>query len=300
VTTTSTPSAADPRASGPALVWVDGRVLHGRDATVAALDHGVVVGDGVFEAARVTPAGSFADRLHRARLERSCAGLALEPPPRDVQDAGREELLTAWAALAEASYPAVLRTTWTAGRGPLGSGRLEGPGTLLLAVAPAPPRTPSTAAVTVPWVRNERSAVAGLKTTSYAENVVALRRAQQAGASEALMANTRGELCEGTGSNVLVRVGDELLTPPLASGCLAGITRLLLLRWAAEEGLPVREAALPMSALAEAEEVLLTSSLRDVQHVTQLDGRALGSSDLGAAAVELFARRAAAEPDPLP
>ena len=56
----------------------------------------------------------------------------------------------------------------------------------------------------VPWVRNERSAVAGLKTTSYAENVVALAYAKERGAIEAVFANTRGELCEGTGTNVFV------------------------------------------------------------------------------------------------
>ena len=89
----------------------------------------------------------------------------------------------------------------------------------------------------MPWVRNERSATAGLKTTSYAENVVALDRAHAEGGSEALFANTRGELCEGTGSNVVVVVDDELVTPPLSSGCLAGITRELLLEWAADEGL---------------------------------------------------------------
>ena len=72
--------------------------------------------------------------------------------------------------------------------------------------------------MTVAWTRNERSPVAGLKTTSYAENVVALRHARARGATEALLANTRGELCEGTGSNVAVVLPDrpgELLTPPL-------------------------------------------------------------------------------------
>ena len=58
--------------------------------------------------------------------------------------------------------------------------------------------------VVVPWTRNERAATAGLKTTSYADNVVALAYAKARGASEAIFGNTRGELCEGTGSNVFV------------------------------------------------------------------------------------------------
>ena len=97
----------------------------------------------------------------------------------------------------------------------------------------------------VPWVRNERSATAGLKTTSYAENVVALRYAHERNASEAILANTVGELCEGTGSNVFVGVGGKLVTPPLESGCLAGITRELVIEWLGD----VVERPLPIHAL---------------------------------------------------
>ena len=85
--------------------------------------------------------------------------------------------------------------------------------------------------VTVPWPRNERGALAGLKTTSYAENVVALAEARRRGGTEAIFANLAGHLCEGTGSNVFYVVDGELRTPTLASGCLAGVTRALVLEW---------------------------------------------------------------------
>ena len=76
-------------------------------------------------------------------------------------------------------------------------------------------RPPASAAVVVvPWTRNERAATAGLKTTSYADNVVALAYAKERGAVEAIFANTRGELCEGTGSNIFVVVDGVLVTPP--------------------------------------------------------------------------------------
>ena len=77
----------------------------------------------------------------------------------------------------------------------------------------------------MPFRRNEFSAVAGLKTTSYAENALALAKAEELDADEAIFANTAGMLCEGTGSNVFVVLDGEVLTPPLSSGCLAGITR---------------------------------------------------------------------------
>ena len=79
----------------------------------------------------------------------------------------------------------------------------------------ARPWPPTTSLVTVPWPRNERSAVAGLKTTSYAENVVALEWAHERGASEALLLNTAGYVCEGTGSNVFAVVDGQVVTPPL-------------------------------------------------------------------------------------
>ncbi|WP_176735779.1 aminotransferase class IV, partial [Actinacidiphila rubida] len=138
-------------------------------------------------------------------------------------------------------------------------------------------------------------ALAGLKTTSYGENVVALARAHEHGASEALLANTVGRLCEGTGSNVFVVLGGRLLTPPLESGCLAGITRALVADWAGAE-----EADLPFDVLAEADEVFLTSSLRDVQAVHRVDDRELPGAPgpVTAKAMRVFAERAAEQVDP--
>jgi branched-chain amino acid aminotransferase len=112
--------------------------------------------------------------------------------------------------------------------------------------------------------------LAGLKTVSYAENVVALRFARQRGAEEAIFGNVAGRLCEGTGTNVYIAVGGRMLTPPLTSGCLAGVTRELLL----ELGV-VEEQDLPLAALAEADEAFLTSSTRDVQAIASVDASPL-------------------------
>jgi branched-chain amino acid aminotransferase len=163
-----------------------------------------------------------------------------------------------------------LRVTYTAGPAPLGSGRGVGPATLIVVADAMAPVEPTTAVVRVPWVRNERSAVAGLKTTSYAENVVALARARESGASEAIFANTVGNLCEGTGSNIGYVVDGQARTPTLASGCLAGVTRGLLLEWS-----DVVEIDEPIGVLDEAEEVFLVSTTRDVQPVHRLDDRPL-------------------------
>jgi branched-chain amino acid aminotransferase len=275
-------------------VWLDGTVIPESEARIAALDHGVTVGDGVFETCKVVDGRAFAVGRHLRRLARSASALALQPVPADDVRASIETLLAAAAPVALGR----LRITLTGGPGPLGSDREGARPTLILAVSGSSPWPDHIEVITVPWVRNERSAIAGAKTTSYAENVVALQRAHDAGAHEALLANTRGELCEGTGSNVVVERGGVLVTPPLAGGCLAGITRELLLEWAAQEGLPVSEEVIPMAELAAASEVLLTSSTRDVQRVNVLDGRALDSTPLGDAAMDLFKRRAAETVDP--
>src|SRR5207248_7676881 len=135
------------------------------------------------------------------------------------------------------------------GPSPLGSERGEAGPTLIVAAA-GPPGWPPTASVAVaPWPRNERGAVSGLKTVSYAENVVALNWAHQRGAEEAIFANLAGRLCEGTGTNIFVGHDGRLVTPPLSSGCLAGVTRQLLLELAV-----ATEEDLPVTALAHADE----------------------------------------------
>ena len=124
-----------------------------------------------------------------------------------------------------------LRITYSAGPAPMGSGRGGGPPTLVVAYSAIAPAPSSTTVTTVPWTRNENGATAGLKTTSYAENVIALAHAAERGGTEAIFANTAGHLCEGTGSNVFYVVDGELRTPTLASGCLAGVTRALVIEW---------------------------------------------------------------------
>jgi branched-chain amino acid aminotransferase len=247
------------------IVWLDGAILDAAEAKVSVFDHGITVGDGVFETIKLIGGRPFALRRHIERLHRSARGLGLDVP---LGDARLRDAIDDLLAAAPAGEVGRLRVTVTGGVAPPGSGRGTSGPTLIMAVAPLEPWEPDTVAVTVPWPRNERSAVAGLKTTSYAENVVALAEARKLGATEAIMANLAGNLCEGTGTNVFVVRGGVLSTPPLLAGCLAGVTRALLL----EELPDADEDNLPMAALPEADEVLLTSSTRDVQPLRLLDG----------------------------
>ncbi|MEU1227584.1 aminodeoxychorismate lyase [Streptomyces sp. NPDC005828] len=273
-------------------LWVNGGLYDAETARVSVLDHGLTVGDGIFETVKAERGETFALALHLERLTRSAQGLGLPDPDLD-------EVRRACAAVLEANPMELgrLRITYTGGLSPLGSERGDAGASLVVALGETGRRPDSTAVVTVPWTRNERGALTGLKTTSYAENVVALARAREEGASEALFANTVGQLCEGTGSNVFVVVDGRILTPPVSSGCLAGITRALAVEWTGAE-----ETDLPFEVLESADEIFLTSTLRDVQAVHRVDGRELADAPgpVTAKAMRIFDERAAADRDPRP
>ncbi|MCL7429242.1 aminodeoxychorismate lyase [Streptomyces sp. YS415] len=271
-------------------LWLDGGLQDTESARVSVFDHGLTVGDGIFETVKATDGRTFALTRHLNRLTRSARGLGLPDPDHD-------EIRRACTAVLEANPMSLgrLRITYTGGHGPLGSDRGEHGPTLVVAVGETTRRPDSTSVITVPWTRNERGALTGLKTTSYAENVVALARAHQHGGSEALFANTVGRLCEGTGSNVFVVLDGEIHTPPVASGCLAGITRELVVQWTG-----AKETDLPLDVLERADEIFLTSTLRDVQAVHRVDARELPGAPgpVTAKAMRIFDERSGQDQDP--
>ncbi len=223
------------------------------------------MGDAAFETLQVVGGVPFAIGRHLRRMNKTLAAMSIEPPcDQDLRDA--------MLSVVEANdlTAGKVRLTVTGGLGPLGSGRPHGPATVVAATEEGA-ANPVPYVVTVPWTRNEMGATAGLKTTSYAENVRALNYARDRGASEALFSNTRGELCEGTGTNVFVVIEGDIHTPPLASGCLAGVTRELVITL-----VDVVEATMPLDILETADEVFLTSSTRDIQGIIRVDQRDLG------------------------
>ncbi|HET7474502.1 MAG TPA: aminotransferase class IV [Dermatophilaceae bacterium] len=275
-------------------VWVNGDLVDPGAPSISALDHGITVGDGAFETCKVVDGEVFALTRHLRRMDRSLAGLGLPTADHGLIRKGVDAVLS----LGPLPFGR-LRFTVTGGPGPPGSDRADSALTTLVTAGPQPRPPVSTTVVVVPWTRNERAATAGLKTTSYADNVVALAYAKQRGAHEAVFANTRGNLCEGTGSNVFVVAGGRVLTPPLADGPLAGITRELVLEWAAADGLPVQEATMPVSVLGTCDEAFLTSSTRDVAAIGVVDGRELAApGPLTARVASVFAARAAERMDP--
>lgn len=229
------------------IVWLNGALVDG-----VPVDPGFLTGAGVFETLRVLRSTPFAVSRHLERLRTSAARLGLPDP--DVRPAMSEVIA------ANRVVDARMRVTVTRN-------------TVLVTVGPLTPWPAVADVVAVPWPRNERGALAGVKTISYGENVVALAYANERLAGEAIFANLAGNLCEGTGSNVFLAVGGRLVTPPLTAGCLAGVTRQLVIELVGAE-----EADVPLGALASAEEAFLSSSTRDVQPIRTVDGAAVRSA----------------------
>ena len=251
-------------------VWLDGCLVDEDRAVISVFDHGFTVGDAVFETIAIRAGRPITLTRHLRRMQRSARVIGLDAPALDDLVSAVKNTVTA-NSLSEA----VVRVLVTSGAGPLGSVRGGRQVTTAVLAGPYPAWAPTADVVVVPWPRNERSALAGVKTTSYAENVVALAEARSRGGSEAMFANTAGNLCEGSGSNVFLVLGGALITPPLSSGCLAGVSRAVVVELL---GIPVEERDVAVGVLADAEEAFLTSATRYVQPIRSVDGAVLRAS----------------------
>jgi branched-chain amino acid aminotransferase len=236
---------------------------------VSVNDHGLTVGDGIFETLKTINGKAVLLERHLARLQRSAQLLDLTIPSIDAIKIAISQLL----AQEEIVKSAIgrIRITVTSGPGELGSIRSNG-WTLVVVWSESKPWPESAEVVISDIVRNERSPLAGAKTISYAENVLALNRARKLGASEAILLNLAGSVCEGTGSNVFIVKNRVVLTPPVTDGLLPGITRNSVI-----ESIPkqIRFSELSFTAedLLHADEVFLTSTTRNIQPVTKINDK---------------------------
>jgi branched-chain amino acid aminotransferase len=284
-----------------AVLWVDGSLRAVNEPIITAGNHGLTVGDGVFETLAVRGGKAFALTRHLVRLQYSLDRMGMRSVDMPlVREAVREVIAANPADVVR------LRITVISGPGPMSS--VRGTGTPNVIVWGGPGVVPSACRATrSPWKRNERSAIAGVKSTSYAENVVMAQYAANKGADEAIISNTFGYLCEGTGSNIFIERNGEIVTPPLSSGCLAGITRGLALEWGAKVGLPVRVAAPGELVMSVLDDVMhgdafaaVTSSTRGVQPIVWLDGVDLARGPLLKKLSDLYESHADVELDPPP
>ncbi len=253
------------------LASLDGKVLPVAEARIPVTDEGLLRGDGVFEVMRVYGGRPYALADHIARMERSAANLRLPLDPEAV----RADAL----ALLDAAAPgdALLRLVVTRG----------GHRLALLEPLPEHPAGVRLGSVTYAPTR----VLDGIKSLSYAGNMLATRLARERGFDEALLVTPHGRVLEAPTSTFFWARDGRLLTPPLDEHILASITRTRLMEVA-----DVEEAPCTRDDLAAADEAFLASTVREVQPVSVIDDREFpGARPLTLAAAEAFRERVQAE-----
>ena len=283
----------------PTLCNVEGRLVPPEEAFVPVLDRGFLYGDSVYEVVRTYGGRPFALDRHMQRMERTAERIGLTLP-------GREKILTELQRTLDGAGNAesYARIIVTRGEGSFGLGMhlAEGLHRLVVIVRPLEPPSPAL------YERGLQMAIArvrrnppqaldpALKTGNYLNNILALREAHDAGADDAILLDLAGHVTEASTSNVFFARGGTLVTPPLALGMLEGVTRGIAIEVARAEGLMVREEPHGPEALAAADEVFVTSTLREVLAVTSivfLEGgertQAVGDGKPGPLALRLHA-----------
>ncbi|MGH2874325.1 MAG: aminotransferase class IV [Solirubrobacteraceae bacterium] len=232
------------------LASLDGEIMLASEATIPATDEGLIRGDGVFEVMRVYDGVPYAFEQHIARMQRSAANIRL---PFDAE-AIRADAHRLLAQAGDGPDHALLRLILTRG------GRR-----LLLTerMAQVPERV---SLKSIPY--SPTRILDGIKSLSYAANMLATRLAQEQGFDEALLVTPHGRVLEAPTSSLFWVSGGELLTPPLSEHILASITRALVIEVAG-----AREQPCTLEELYRADELFLASTTREVQPISALDDR---------------------------
>lgn len=267
--------------SAPLQILVDGEPVSGS----WPLDRGLQYGDGLFETLVVRQGRLRFEDLHRARLTLGCERLAIR--------ADLDRLWQSARTVASTHREATLKLQVTRGdataRGYTPSGTEQARSILSVYAAASPQELPKLVrAATLPNRLGENPDLAGIKHCNRLEQVLARQALQGSGAFEGLMASSSGLLISGTMSNLFLELDGELVTPDVSRCGIAGVMRSVVIRQARRRGMPLRIAAVPMSALDVCTGLALTNARLGVLLVHELDGRTLdGGATLSALGAEV-------------
>lgn len=252
-------------ATPPAFVWLNGALLTGHAARLPAQSAGTLLGWGAFTTLGVWSGRAFAVSRHLARLRADCARLELELSYSD------DELRAAITqTLHENSIEnGLARLTVTA----RGDHRWHHAGgvdvSLLVQSREKAPTSPLKLCIS-PFRVSPKSALSGVKSTSYGEHLAAWRQAQTRGYDDAILLTSNGCVCEASRANLFWAVNGQLYTPGKSTGCLPGIARALLLEWCAPLSIPVCEGVYSLDELLRADEVFVTASTFGARRVVAI------------------------------
>jgi len=252
------------------LIHHNGSVVDGRSLGIAPTSGGLLYGWGVFTTIRVYNGKPFAFAYHWERLTKHAEKLRIHIP----LDAAQAE--AAIESLIRANARTQGRVRITAFKSESGSWRIgrDLEDELLIFTAPEPKKPDGDLAITIsPYRVLSTALLAGVKQTSMLEHLFALDEARSRGFGEAVMLNERGEIVGATAANIFWVEGDEVFTPSLSTGCIAGITRRIVHDLAIDWKLHVVEGSFPVTRLLSAREVFLTSTLREISIVRNFDAK---------------------------
>lgn len=265
------------------LVYLNGKLLPSSQAWLSPFDHGFLYGYGLFETMRAYSGRVFRLAQHLDRLKRSVAFMGL------TEKLAHYDLARAVSDTIQANHLSDARVRLTVSAGP---GEVVpdpdrcGEPTVFVIARPYTPLSHQVyergfRACLSSLRRDSLSPLSRLKSCSYLLSVLARREAELAGADEALLLNEKGELTEGSISNLFIVSGGMVLTPSLEGGILPGITRETVLELASSLGTKVLERRLVPGDLFQAEEAFLTNSLLEIMPLTMVDSKPVGSGHPG-------------------
>ncbi len=274
----------------PFLILKNGRPVSPEHAVVSVFDRGFLYGDSIYEVIRTYDGVPFEVEAHLERLAASAAYIGMSLPV--SMAVLRAEILEGQGLASEglewAPGELYFRLILTRGAGPIGlDPALAVDPVRFLIIQPLPAPTAAqyaegVAVATTAVRRNLRTALSPqAKTGNYLNSVLALREARGRGAYEGVMLDYQGRVTEGSTSNVFIVRDGRLETSPVDIGLLSGITRSVLLQVAGTAGITAVETPLSQAELAEADEVLLTSTVRELLPVVQVDGHPVGDGRPG-------------------
>lgn len=273
-------------------IYINGKFYDKENATISVFDHGLLYGDGVFEGMRSYNGKVFRLNVHIDRLWLSAKAIHLEIPisKEDMCKAVNDTLAI------NSLKDAYIRLVITRGSGSLGldPNRCSHPRIIIItdkiSLYPQELYDNGLEIVTASTIRNHPASLSPrIKSLNYLNNIMAKLEGLQAGCSEALMMNHKGEICECTGDNIFLVRNGVVLTPPTDAGILEGVTRGAVIDAASEAGIPLKEISLTRHDVYIADECFLTGSAVEIIPVVKLDGRMIGDGKPGPITKKLLA-----------
>ncbi|HDQ05970.1 MAG TPA: branched-chain-amino-acid transaminase [Candidatus Bathyarchaeota archaeon] len=267
------------------LVYIDGKFYPKSEAKISVYDHGLLYGDGVFEGIRAYNGIVFKLKEHIDRLYRSAHPIFLKIPlTKDEMSKAVLETLRK-----NKLKDAYIRLVVTRGVGDLGLDprKCPKPTTIIITepqlVLHSPEKLEKGISTVITWVRRNSVDAASheLKSLNYLNSVLGKIEANNSGVDEAICLDKAGFVCEGVGENIFIVKDGKLLTPPLSSGALDGITRAFVIELAEKMGIEVIERNITPNELFTADEAFFTGTAAEVAPIHDVNGRVIGAGRQG-------------------